>query len=85
MQCSAWNVKRVYGRKGRVSHPTPKLKVSSAFGRKRKRELEELSFLRVKGDSPHNKYATVFVFGTEDDIHLRRFEYKLAGDAANST
>ncbi|KAG8218632.1 vacuolar sorting protein [Butyriboletus roseoflavus] len=50
--------KHVYGRRGRVSHPTPKLRVNSAFGHKRKRELEELSFLRVKGDSPRDKYAT---------------------------
>lgn len=73
--------KHVYCRRGRVSHPTPKLRVSSVFGRKRKRELEELSFLRAQGDSPRNKYATM---KWKMITILRGSEYKLAKDALDS-
>lgn len=51
---------RLY-RRGLVLRRIPKLKVSSAFGRKRKRQLEGLLYLRVKGESVRDKYARIFV------------------------
>ena len=71
--------KRLSHRRECVLLPTPKLKVSSAFGPKRRRQLEELSYLRVNGDSPrHNMLLFKFwILGVEDDVHFARPENKL--------